>query len=396
MQPLQLGRRVRRRLLRLDHHESAMLFMLMMVLMSLIWVIWIAIALQIPVFAHYIDVQVYQQMLGVYALCYAVALVIVWHSLRYRSQRDGARLLFLCILLFEAALLYSNYLTGLLLTQAGIIATGIPLITMLFAPVRLIIQTTLISVIAVTTLAVLNGTGQLPYAPLYPDAHNIGYDVGFTLFYLCSHLIVTLPILALIIVTIMLVFREWRQREQEILSLSQRDSLTNLYNRRVINEYLSEVMRQPAGLMVSVILLDLDYFKRINDSYGHLTGDRALQMVSGLLQQEVRPGDIVGRFGGEEFIIVLNGVSLPIALQVAERCRHRLQRADFYSDNQETVHVTASFGITTFETGQDFTINDVLRSADSALYRAKRLGRNRVEYHPCGRDDRTPQPQSRI
>ncbi len=158
------------------------------------------------------------------------------------------------------------------------------------------------------------------------------------------------------------------------------DSLTGLWNRAAILESLRKELARSGrdGNPVSVIISDVDHFKRINDEYGHVFGDAVLTEVAGRLASSVRAYDSVGRYGGEEFIIILPGSETEEAARTAERLR-----ADFderlVATGEEALHVTLSFGVMGTDLNGSRTVDSVVRAADEALYRAKNLGRNRVE-----------------
>ena len=123
---------------------------------------------------------------------------------------------------------------------------------------------------------------------------------------------------------------------------------------------------------LSIILIDIDHFKDFNDKYGHLEGDRALKHVATILQQHVKTFDVLARFGGEEFILILPKTKYPYALNVAERLRKVIEK-----ESLDSYQVRVSLGVTTFEKGDTYTT--LIHKADEALYQAKANGRNRVE-----------------
>ncbi len=156
---------------------------------------------------------------------------------------------------------------------------------------------------------------------------------------------------------------------------SIRDGLTNLYNHRFIMELLEQEIRRSVndGTNLYLMMLDIDYFKRINDSYGHQAGDRVLNMVAKLLQLNVREYDLVGRYGGEEFIILLPDINSEDAYQIAENIRKTIQNFNFTKQN---LNVTISIGLTQYQSGDSKAF---MKRADTLLYRAKENGRNRIE-----------------
>jgi diguanylate cyclase (GGDEF)-like protein len=161
--------------------------------------------------------------------------------------------------------------------------------------------------------------------------------------------------------------------------LATMDGLTGVYNRREFNRWIScEIERsRREGDPVSLIMVDIDYFKKINDTYGHHIGDEALRCVSGLLKQEVRPGDHVARYGGEEFAIILPKTSGTEAMSVAERLRATIEAQPVLLDTGGVLNLTASIGFATFPMHAN-SENMLMTEADKALYRAKQSGRNRV------------------
>jgi diguanylate cyclase (GGDEF)-like protein len=161
--------------------------------------------------------------------------------------------------------------------------------------------------------------------------------------------------------------------------LASTDSLTGLPNRRFIAEsgkHEVDRVRQFA-LSASVMMIDLDDFKAVNDKYGHAAGDETLRQVSQACKGALRQVDVLARFGGEEFIVVLTGTDEAEARVVAERLRI-VVRDTIIKIGQHQFSVTASFGVTEVS-ARDLDFEDCLLRADAALYRAKHAGRNRVE-----------------
>jgi diguanylate cyclase (GGDEF)-like protein len=156
------------------------------------------------------------------------------------------------------------------------------------------------------------------------------------------------------------------------------DYLTGVANRRATTQVLESAFEQAcaSSIAISVVLLDIDHFKTINDTRGHAVGDTALVQVCTILQQHLRASDVLGRWGGEEFLIVASATSSFEAVQVAERLRAVIATHSFDQVGQ----VTASFGVAT-SLPQD-TPEALVKRADEALYRAKQSGRNRVELAP--------------
>ena len=158
------------------------------------------------------------------------------------------------------------------------------------------------------------------------------------------------------------------------------DSLTEIYNRRFLMSEGSKIEEAArSGIPFCVLLIDVDDFKQINDTYGHLTGDRVLQYSAAMLVECVRQSDIVARYGGEEFVILANNCRLEKGRELAERIRSRFAQAPFL-EGDRSITVTVSIGVAQSDASQQTNmLIDMISRADKALYRAKTLGRNRVE-----------------
>ncbi len=167
-----------------------------------------------------------------------------------------------------------------------------------------------------------------------------------------------------------------RQRESEILERhALTDSLTNLYNRRKLDEALTveNERAQRFGHPYGIILLDIDNFKRINDNYGHQEGDQVLIAIAKLLQQQTRKTDIIGRWGGEEFLVICPQTDKNGLLQLAEKLRKSIAQCQLSAAGYQT----SSFGLSLYRQGDEN--KDIIARADQALYRAKKHGKNRCE-----------------
>jgi diguanylate cyclase (GGDEF)-like protein len=173
--------------------------------------------------------------------------------------------------------------------------------------------------------------------------------------------------------------RDLLAAQAQLTVLANHDALTTLWNRRVIMETLEResARSQREKSTLGLILLDIDHFKRINDSFGHLAGDEALQQVARKLTQTVRPYDSVGRYGGEEFLIVAPNCNLSETYQLAERLRGLIYDTPIVC-TCGAMTVSASFGVSATVIGQNLDARALILGADRALYRAKDIGRNRV------------------
>lgn len=161
----------------------------------------------------------------------------------------------------------------------------------------------------------------------------------------------------------------------EISRIAAEDSLTGLYNRRKINELIQHEIERSERYQkgFSVIIMDIDYFKRVNDRHGHLAGDELLKMLSQILLKTIRHTDEVGRWGGEEFVVLCPETNDEGASSLADKIRQKIEHSTFNDYGKQT----ASFGIACYQEGD--TIDNIISHADEALYMAKNAGRNRVE-----------------
>lgn len=167
---------------------------------------------------------------------------------------------------------------------------------------------------------------------------------------------------------------------RELEGVLVRDYLTGAYNRKFFMECFQEesLWSRRHGEPISIILIDIDFFKRINDTHGHCTGDFVLQQISELISFRLRSGDILARFGGEEFIVLMSNAEAETSLAVAESVRQAVAENEFYSEKRLRIPVTISAGVAAFHGEPEVAVDDIIGRADAALYRAKETGRNRV------------------
>lgn len=181
-------------------------------------------------------------------------------------------------------------------------------------------------------------------------------------------------------VTLQRLRKHLEEQNEELERLANTDYLTKLYNRRRFFHAAEEEFLRAlsSGKPISITLIDLDYFKQVNDIHGHLVGDRVLIHVAQLIQSYARGNDIAARYGGEEFVILHPALSRQNAYLVAERIRKKVETTPFLRESDE-INITLSAGVVDTIACKDcLRIDDVLAKADIALYRAKDAGRNQV------------------
>ncbi|MER2520248.1 MAG: PleD family two-component system response regulator [Bdellovibrionales bacterium] len=186
-------------------------------------------------------------------------------------------------------------------------------------------------------------------------------------------------------------YDELRRNYEDNISLALVDPLTGAFNRRYLEAYFPRVLARSLknGKPLSLMMIDVDHFKKVNDTRGHAAGDATLRMIVDRIVNGIRPADLMARLGGEEFIVVMPETSLDMALSIAERLRERISSSpielpsDTHASGFNPLEVTISIGCTDVaESDENCTLESVLKRADTALYKAKNAGRNRVVCEP--------------
>lgn len=170
-----------------------------------------------------------------------------------------------------------------------------------------------------------------------------------------------------------------QEKNRQLQEMVNRDGLTDLFNHRFFHEHLTREMDRVLryGGVISCVIIDIDFFKKVNDTYGHQAGDLILKDVAGILQKGIRDSDLAARYGGEEFALILLQTEPQTAILISERIRSQIAARPFLSV-EPTLHITASFGIASFPSPGIQAERDLVEAADQALYQAKKGGRNRV------------------
>ena len=156
------------------------------------------------------------------------------------------------------------------------------------------------------------------------------------------------------------------------------DPLTNCYNKREFNRHIERLIANAHryGNELSIIIFDMDHFKKVNDTFGHYAGDQVLKQVSKTILEEIRKGDFLSRYGGEEFVVILPETKKARAIELADRLRMKIEHLEIGIEQDRHIKVSASFGIASL--GNDSNKESLLKEADAFLYKAKAKGRNRV------------------
>lgn len=332
-----------------------------------------------PSIAPYYDfalLAVFQRLLVVYIVAWLVLLALVpW--LRRRAPRGERTLVWTTIQLYSLGNAVATVGGGVVTTpHVMVLVGGVAVAFFLFEPRAVVAG-------MVTALLVLAGSvagmlaGVIPYAPLLARAPYVdGHVSGWWLF--AMSVISVAAGLALVTLFVYLTAR-LRDREARLHEIARTDPLTGVSNRRRFLEVFAvEFERaQRYGGELSCVMLDLDHFKSINDRYGHVVGDRVLVAAAEAFRSSLRTADVIARWGGEEFALLLPHTNLAGAQAVAERCRRTLEEAVIATEGVE-VGVTVSVGVSGFPGDGLDSPDSLMRSADAALYEAKSRGRNRV------------------
>jgi two-component system, cell cycle response regulator len=173
-----------------------------------------------------------------------------------------------------------------------------------------------------------------------------------------------------------------RSNYKQSISLAITDGLTGLYNRRYMDTHLENIVRESSenSRPISILMLDIDHFKNVNDTFGHNVGDEVIKEFANRIVNSIRPSDLAVRYGGEEFVVILNGTDANNAKAAAERIRSYIEKEPFkVSTADGQINKTASIGISALRKDGPDSVDSILKRADEALFIAKNGGRNRIE-----------------
>lgn len=255
-----------------------------------------------------------------------------------------------------------------------------------------------------------NGSGFHYYYLIIPSGVFLLFDsrerfekpflliVGVALFFVCDNYINPEPLVELssqaerniftstilvVMLEVYLVMHVFSQaivrNEDKLKNMARKDPLTGVNNRRLFIEVGEELIENAKRYdhPLSLLIFDIDFFKKINDNFGHIAGDKILKNVASILDNNIRASDTLARFGGEEFTIILSETSCGVATEIAENLRVLIEQDNVLINNQEKVGCTVSIGIAQFNQSMK-SLNELISHADKALYKAKEQGRNQV------------------
>ena len=355
--------------------DKGLLLMAMVIPLYLQYLCWSFYVLSRPDRDNLINVDVAKTVMLIEVGLTSVGLVIAALGLLLR-RRYPDLLLFqhLTLQYFSLSLVLLGFAIGTLSFPAGLVLLGAPIFGFILLDRLAVWLASIAALVVLVGLTYASVWGWLPYAPV----KVMPSDASSNLFWINSELFFAAPFLVLITVMADQLLAWWREREERIRQLSRTDALTGLYNRRAYDQELAREWRrvQRNGAALSVLLIDADHFKSINDQHGHAVGDRVLQALAALIQRSAREIDVAARIGGEEFAVLLSDTGATSALNVAERIRSQIAQ----SDTMTVTGVTVSIGVATLAAEESAA--SLQHRADQALYMAKSQGRNRVVSAP--------------
>lgn len=297
-----------------------------------------------------------------------------------RRRRPNSPLFeYLSVQFYTVCMTLLGYQIGSLSITPGIVLAGSPLLGFIFFDRKAVLTGFATAIVILFGTTYLSARGYIDYAPILQAN---GATAGtFPMFWLRTTLLIyALPHLVLLLSLSAWVIQRWHRREEEVKQLSLVDPLTQISNRRqILMDAERELMRaRRLGTSLSLVMVDLDHFKGINDNHGHQVGDLVLRTSASLIAGTVRESDMVGRYGGEEFLLVLPDTALPGAREVAERCRQHLEETHLSVEGLADLKISGSFGLASTDGCMNCSAEQLIQAADAALYRAKEQGRNRV------------------
>ena len=355
--------------------SKSILVLLLAGIDQILWLLWCLYAFSSPELHQWLNLTYIK--IHIFKLIITLSGFFIFALLIYRFRRHlliKKYCAYFAVAYFGIVFIHGGYSIGVLspstiggyisLVSVGLVLFERKVVYVTFIPITIL----LLGLIIATAHDVLS------YAPLFSERLNNSV-LSDNVFWIYSMLYLYVPIFFASIVLFEVLLIQWKNREKFFNEMSQKDPLTGLFNRRMINQTLKNIQKTPQAH--SIVLLDLDHFKNINDVHGHDVGDQVLQHVANILKSSLRSHDIVGRFGGEEFILILKEPDQNNALKAIERCRQAVANQGlFLADQNKTLFVSASFGLTMLHKDEEHEL--AIRQADEALYYAKKMGRNQV------------------
>ena len=355
--------------------NKTMLILSLSIFINLFMLAWDLFVLYQPQFYPWVNLAVIHThlSLGMIFMSVFIGLLLLCH---FCSQQRWVEkfMPMLSVQLFTLVLLIHGYFVGSFSPATMVGYVGWACVGLILFDRKIIYCALAPATIVLLLLNYLSTFAGLPYAPLF-NMEPMNQTV-MNPFWVMSMFFFLVPLMLVCLFLFEILLSQWRIREATIATLSRIDPLTNVMNRRSIANQLEQLHQQRKALY-SVVLLDLDHFKNINDQFGHSMGDQVLVNVAKCLANNLRDRDMIGRFGGEEFILLLPNTTTAQAQSVAERCRLAISHLNFITEYQQEFSVSASFGISSSVSADEPHL--IISQADQALYAVKADGRNQVK-----------------
>ena len=311
-------------------------------------------------------------------------LMMVWGGVLCRQGRHCALYVNVFLVVIGLSFLSLGWMVGLYSPMTGMVLMGSPLVGFILFGFRRVAWSFALSTSLILLMAWLSVSGRNSYA-LYFAKDPVSRDF-LSWYWISSTVAVMVPFITSVFILVALLLRRWVHREAQVRAMALHDPLTGLSNRRELFVQMGHELARGrrSGQPLTACIMDLDYFKRINDTHGHGVGDQVLMQVADILRACLRETDLVGRIGGEEFVLVLPETGATGAATVLERCRETIESSPVPLENGRFLTVTASFGAVLWQPGHPAsnTLSEaqLVSRADEALYQAKGAGRNRVVF----------------
>lgn len=283
----------------------------------------------------------------------------------------------ICLGLYSSSLMSIGIFAGMMTILTGVFTIGSIFTGLLIFSGRIIFWGSVPCFIVFYVTSILNLFHILPYAYLFPVGTFVPAQSQSLM--ITINLVIT-TIVGIVISQVFVSFLDrWSIRDQNQRHLMSIDPLTQILNRRGLEQALYQLRQNHPNQTTTIAytLLDIDFFKHINDQYGHDVGDQVLQSIPQILRNHLRDTDIIGRHGGEEFLLIITNTDFTDVKQILERCRQAIEDYDLY-DNGKQIKFTASFGVC-FYSDLHTNTQQLFKIADQALYQAKHLGRNQIQ-----------------
>lgn len=332
-----------------------------------------------PHLIPFLDLVTLEKLTDYLLFCGFLWLTLFLWTLSLRKKHENHPVLEWVIILISFPLVLPiGMVSGVLMSSVlpGLVAVS--MLGFFLFEARKVVVGILFNLVLAIIIGSLALSGVVPLSFLYQESIR---GIGALWWWGGQVFIALYPLFCGILMT-MFFLKGLSEREDKIKELSRRDGLTGIWNRRYLMEIfeceLKVAKRNQSP--ISFLMIDLDHFKNINDSYGHKMGDMAIEVAATVLQKALRATDSLGRYGGEEFAAILPDCSMQSARDVAERCRQAIEATTVEYDNT-SVNLTASVGVATIADLSTVRADTIIDKADQALYRSKNDGRNKVSLY---------------